>query len=104
MYTMQALWTQVREGLDVVTVVFANRSYAVLNMELNRVGAASVGPKAKDMLDLTRPNLDFVALAQGMGVEATRATTAEEFAEQLGSALASGGPRLIEAVVPPLGL
>ena len=56
------------------------------------------------MLDLTRPELDFVALAQGMGVTATRATTAEEFNEQLREALATSGPRLIEAVVPPLGL
>jgi len=104
MYTLQALWTQVREQLDVVTVVFANHSYAVLNMELNRVGAAEVGPKALKMLDLTGPTLDFVALAQGMGVAATRATTSEEFADQLGAALAAGGPRLIEAVVPPLGL
>ena len=104
MYTLQALWTQVREQLDVVTVIFANRSYAVLNMELNRVGAESVGPKAKRMLDLTGPDLDFVALAQGMGVAATRATTAEEFNHQLAAALAAPGPRLIEAVIPALGL
>ena len=104
MYTLQALWTQVREQLDVITVIFANHSYAVLNMELNRVGAASVGPKALKMLDLTGPTLDFVSLAQGMGVEASRATTSEEFVEQLQAALAAGGPRLIEAVVPPLGL
>lgn len=104
MYTLQALWTQVREGLDVTTVIFANRSYAVLNMELNRVGATSIGPIAKTMLDLTGPELDFVALAQGMGVAATRATTAEEFNEQLAAALQTKGPRLIEAVVPPLGL
>ena len=56
------------------------------------------------MLDLTGPTLDFVALAQGMGVPATRATTAEEFTEQLQAALAASGPQLIEAVVPPLGL
>ncbi|MFN8052049.1 MAG: acetolactate synthase large subunit [Acidimicrobiales bacterium] len=104
MYTMQALWTQVREQLDVVTVIFANHSYAVLNMELNRVGASDVGPKALRMLDLTGPTLDFVALAQGVGVPATRASTSEEFCEQLSAALAAGGPRLIEAVVPPLGL
>lgn len=104
MYTLQALWTQVREDLDVVTVIFANRSYAVLNMELNRVGAESIGPKAKEMLDLTRPNLDFVALASGMGVAATQATTAEEFVAQFSAALAHRGPSLIEAVVPPLGL
>ncbi len=79
MYTLQALWTQAREGLDVTTVVFNNRSYAILNLELSRVGAEP-GPKALDMLDLSRPDLDFVALATGMGVPATRATTAEELA------------------------
>jgi len=104
MYTLQALWTQVREGLDVTTVIFANRSYAVLNMELNRVGAEAGGPKAKEMLDLTQPELDFVALATGMGVSATRATTAEEFNEQLAAALATPGPSVIEAVIPALGL
>ena len=85
-------------------MVFSNRSYSVLNMELRRVGAASVGPKALSMLDLHQPELDFVALARGMGVPATRATTAEELAEQLRDALTSGGPALIEAIVPPLGL
>lgn len=104
MYTMQALWTQAREELDVVTIIFSNHSYAVLNMELNRVGAEDAGPKALRMLDLTGPGLDFVALAQGMGVEATRATTGEELTEQLTAAFAAKGPRLIEAVIPPLGL
>src|SRR4029450_12992041 len=79
LYTVQALWTQAREGLDVVTVLYNNRSYAILNMELNRVGAAARGPKAKSLLDLAHPDMDFVALAQGVGVPATRATTADEF-------------------------
>lgn len=104
MYTLQALWTQVREDLDVTTIIFSNRSYAVLNMELNRVGAEAGGPRAKEMLDLTRPELDFVALATGMGVMATRATTAEEFTVQLEAALATPGPALIEAIIPALGL
>jgi acetolactate synthase-1/2/3 large subunit len=104
MYTLQALWTQVREGLDVTTVICNNGSYAVLNMELSRVGAETVGPKAKAMLDLHGPDLDFVALATGMGVPATRATTADELVEQLEAALATPGPVLIEAMVPPLAL
>src|SRR5690606_8357710 len=78
MYTLQALWTQAREGLDVVTIIFNNRSYAVLNMELDRVGAEAPGPHARDLLDLSRPDLDFVSLSQGLGVPATRATTADE--------------------------
>ena len=102
MYTLQAWWTMAREQLEVVTIIFNNSSYAVLNMELQRVGAAEGGEKARDMLDLTRPDLDFVALAKGMGVRATRATTAEEFAEQLGAAIAASGPSVIEAVVPSI--
>jgi acetolactate synthase I/II/III large subunit len=102
LYTLQSLWTQARESLDVVTVVFNNRSYAVLNMELNRVGAEPPGPKAKDLLDLTRPDIDFVALARGLGVPATRATTADELSDQLGRALTEPGPALVEAIVPTI--
>jgi acetolactate synthase-1/2/3 large subunit len=99
MYTAQALWTMAREGLDVTTVVLANRSYAILNMELQRVGAAAGGPKARAMLDLHTPDLDFVALANGLGVPATRAESAAEFSDQLGRALAAPGPNLVEAVI-----
>jgi acetolactate synthase-1/2/3 large subunit len=102
MYTLQAWWTMAREGLDVVTVIFNNASYAVLNMELARVGATAGGEKAKAMLDLHGPELDFVALATGMGVPATRATTAEDFVAQLQAALATRGPSVIEAIVPSI--
>jgi acetolactate synthase-1/2/3 large subunit len=101
LYTIQSLWTQAREGLDVVTIVFNNRSYAVLNMELNRVGAEA-GPKAKDLLDLSRPDIDFVAISEGLGVPASRATTAEELSDQLARALTAPGPALVEALVPPI--
>ena len=100
MYTLQSLWTQVREGLDVTTVIFNNRSYAILNLELHRVGA-DTGPRALDMLDLTRPDIDFVSLARGMGVEATRPASAEDFASDFERAMSSPGPHLIEAVLPP---
>ncbi|MGB6057302.1 MAG: acetolactate synthase large subunit [Microthrixaceae bacterium] len=100
MYTMQSLWTQARENLDVTTVILNNQSYAILNLELTRVGA-NPGPKALEMLDLTGPSLDFVSLATGMGVKATRATTAEEFTEQLETALNTPGPNLVEAILPP---
>ena len=102
MYTVQSWWTMAREDLDVVTILFNNASYAVLNMELNRVGATEGGPKAKEMLDLTRPTMDFVSIARGCGVPATRATTAEEFVDQLREALATPGPRVIEAIVPSI--
>ncbi|HZU79989.1 MAG TPA: acetolactate synthase large subunit [Acidimicrobiales bacterium] len=101
LYTAQALWTQAREGLDVTTVVFDNRSYAILAMELGRVGAGTGGARARRMLELDDPPLDMVALSKGMGVPATRATTVEEFAEQLAKALAEPGPALVDAVVPP---
>jgi acetolactate synthase-1/2/3 large subunit len=100
MYNLQALWTQAREALDVTTVIFDNRSYAILNLELSRVGAEAPGPRARDMLDLRRPDLDFVALAKGMGVQASRAETAEQFTEQFERALTEPGPHLIDALLP----
>lgn len=102
LYTISALWTQARENLNVTTVLLNNRAYAILRLELQRVGAASGGPKANDLLDLSRPDMDFVKIAEGMGVPASRATTAEELAEQLQQAFAEPGPHLIDAVVPPL--
>jgi len=99
MYTVQALWTQAREGLDVTTVLFANRAYASLKHELHNVGAHNPGRKALDMLEIGRPDLDWVALARGMGAEAGRATTNAEFIRQLRAGLASEGPYLIEAVI-----
>jgi acetolactate synthase-1/2/3 large subunit len=96
MYTLQALWTQAREGLGVTTVVLANQSYAILNMELQRVGADAGGPLARRLLDLTDPELDFVALAQGMGVPGRRVETAEELTAALEASLAEPGPALIE--------
>ena len=98
MYTISALWTHAREGLNITTVIFSNRRYAILAMELDRVGAAA-GEAARSLLDLSHPPLDFTALAAGMGVPASRAATAEEFAAQLGKALAEPGPHLIEALI-----
>jgi acetolactate synthase-1/2/3 large subunit len=99
MYTLQALWTMAREKLDVITVIFANRSYAILNIELMRVGAGNGGPKALSMLDIGDPTLDFCKLAEGMGVGASRAKTAEEFSAQFGEAVRARGPWLIEVVL-----
>jgi acetolactate synthase-1/2/3 large subunit len=98
-YTVQALWTMARENLDVTTVIFANRSYAILNIELHRVGAAGAGPKAMSMLDLHRPEMNWSGIAAGFGVESSRADTCEEFAAQFESAMRQRGPRLIEALV-----
>ncbi|CAM2926911.1 acetolactate synthase large subunit [Saccharomonospora xinjiangensis] len=102
LYTVQSLWTQARENLNVTTVVLNNRAYAILRMELQRVGAESSGPKAGSLLDLSTPDLDFVRMAEGFGVPATRAKTAEQLAEQFRRAVSEPGPHLIEAMVPPL--
>ena len=100
MYSLPALWTMAREKLDVVTIICANRSYNILNIELGRVGALQPGPKTLAMLDLHHPVLDFVKMAEGMGVEASRASTNAEFAAQFADAMARRGPRVIEAVLP----
>ncbi|QEA13388.1 acetolactate synthase large subunit [Comamonas flocculans] len=101
MYTIQALWTMAREGLNVTAIIFNNASYSVLNVELERVGAAGGGgPKARAQLDLQGPALNFAQLAQGMGVHAVRADTAEGFCRAFEYALARPGPHLIEALVP----
>jgi acetolactate synthase I/II/III large subunit len=102
MYTASALWTHAREQLDITTVIFSNRSYAILNMELERTGAPTTGRAARDLLDLSRPDIDFTGLAASMGVPASRAVTAAEFAAQLKAALAEPGPHLIEAALPPV--
>lgn len=101
MYTIQSLWTQARESLDVTTVILANRSYAILQFELARVGASGNGERAHAMLDLHRPELDFVEIATGLGVPASRAHTADELVQLLDRSLASEGPSLIEAVLAP---
>ncbi len=107
MYTISALWTQARENLDVTTVLYNNAAYAILRLELRKVGAETgpdtpVGPRAAALLDLSEPTIDFAALATGMGVPARRVGTAEEFAEALRWALAEPGPHLIDAVVPSI--
>jgi acetolactate synthase-1/2/3 large subunit len=95
MYSLQALWTQAREKLDVVNVVFANRVYKILHGELISVGATP-GRASNELFDLARPELDWVKLAGGMGVEAARVETLEGFADVFKSACARRGPFLIE--------
>jgi acetolactate synthase-1/2/3 large subunit len=103
MYTISGLWTQARENLDVTTVIYNNGAYDILRIELQRVGAGSApGPKALDLLDLSRPTIDFVKIAEGLGVPARRVTSAEEFADALRAAFAEPGPHLIDAIVPSI--
>jgi acetolactate synthase-1/2/3 large subunit len=99
MYTLQSWWTQARESLDVTTVILENRSYAILELELSRVGAEQAGPAAKAMLELDTPPLDFVSLARGMGVPAERATSAEVLTSMLARSFSEPGPSVIVADV-----
>lgn len=99
MYSLQSLWTQAREQLNITTILFANSSYAILKHELDNVQATS-GQVALDMMELDRPTLDWVAMAGGMGVQAQRVTTVAEFRVALEHAFEHNGPFLIEAVIP----
>ncbi|HEY1342046.1 MAG TPA: acetolactate synthase large subunit [Bryobacteraceae bacterium] len=99
MYTLQSLWTMARENLDVTVVIFANRRYQILEVEMRRTGAASIGRAAESMIDIGQPPLDWVRLSEGMGVPATRAAATAEFAAHFREAVAVRGPRLIEALL-----
>jgi acetolactate synthase-1/2/3 large subunit len=96
MYTLQALWTMAREGLKVTTVVFANRTYAVLKREFSYLGVGEPGPKAEELFDIGKPDLDWVQLAKGMGVPACRVTSLEALANALRNGFEGEGPILIE--------
>ena len=99
MYTVQGLWTQARENLDVVTIVFANNAYRILQGEMTNVGVNSYGANARKMLDLDQPKLDWCSLAKGLGVESGRATNTAEFVKLYTAALSRKGPFLIEAAM-----
>jgi acetolactate synthase-1/2/3 large subunit len=99
LYTVQALWTQAREDLDVTTVVCANRGYRILQHELARAGHERLGPAAAALTDLDDPRIDWVHLARGLGVAARSVGSAEELTAALGWALTEPGPHLVEAAL-----
>ena len=99
LYTLQALWTQAREGLDVVTLICANRSYRILQIEMARAGITEPGPTARSLTDLGNPPIDWVELSRGFGVPGVRAETCDELIHALRRAFAEPGPALIEAVL-----
>ena len=99
MYTVQSLWTMARERLDVTVVVFANHSYRILNIEMGRTGAGNPGPSASKLLDLGDPKIDWVSVARGLGVEAVRCETAEQFEAAFARAMSEPGPKFIEAAI-----
>jgi acetolactate synthase-1/2/3 large subunit len=99
LYTTQSLWTMARERLDIVVVILANRRYRILDVEMGRTGAGKVGPRADAMIDLTRPEVDFVKLAEGLGVQGARTASTIEFIREFTAAMREPGPRLIEAIL-----
>jgi acetolactate synthase-1/2/3 large subunit len=99
MYTLQALWTQAREQLNVKTIILNNRSYRILGLELTRAGVKEFGKQAQSLIRLTDPPIDWVSLGKGMGVPGARVETVEELTREVELALAETGPRLIEAIL-----
>ena len=99
MYTVQSLWTQAREGLNITNVIFSNKAYAILQVELERVGALETGDRAKSMFSLDNPEINWVSLSKSMGVPANRTTTVEQFSKAFSDGLNSEGPSLIEVII-----
>lgn len=99
MYTIQSLWTQAREGLNVTNLIFSNKAYAILQVELERVGALETGDRATSMLSLDNPEINWVSLANSLGVPAKRTLTVEEFHKAFSDGMNSEGPSLIEIVI-----
>ena len=102
LYTIQSLWTQARERLDVTTVIVNTAAYAILRGELARTGAGEAAELASRMLDLSDPTTDFASISRGFGVPARTVRTAEDLVAALREAYAEAGPHLIEAIVPPV--
>jgi len=100
MYTVQALWTQAREGLNVTTLICSNRSYRILQVELRHAGVTSYGPNTQALTELTKPPIDWVKIAQGFGVPGVTVSTAEDLARELSNAFTEPGPHLIEMLLP----
>ena len=96
MYTIQSLWTQAREQLDVTTIIFANRSYAILKAEYANMGAGAPSQRALDMIDIDRPSIDWQAMARSMGVPSVAVDTAEGFHQAMVDSTREPGPKLIE--------
>ena len=99
MYTVQALWTMVREQLDVTVVLLNNRSYAILNIELSRVGVEQPGPTALSLLDLSNPDLEWTDIARGMGMQAVKVETVGALDQAFADAMVQRGPSLIEVML-----
>ena len=95
MYTVQALWTQARENLNITNIIFSNKSYEILKIELDRVGAVKTGSRAESMLSLDKPEINWVELGTSMGVPSYEPKTVEEFTKAFNQSVAESGPSLI---------
>ena len=96
-YTIQALWSQARENLDITTVIFANNSYNILDVEYGRLGVSEVGDIAASLFNIGDPSIDWVSLAKGFGVPGGKANTAEELCMLLEKSYKTPGPFIIQA-------
>jgi acetolactate synthase-1/2/3 large subunit len=99
MYTVQGLWTVAREGLDVLTIVFANHAYRILNIEMGRTGAGNPGPASRSLLDLGSPRIDWVGAGEGLGVPAVRCEDAASLDRAVARAMSERGPAFIEVAL-----
>lgn len=99
MYTVQALWTMARENLDITVLLLNNSSYAILNIELQRVGVEHPGPTALSLLDLSNPTIQWTDIAHGMGIKAQKVTQVQALDDAFAAAMAERGPRLIEIIL-----
>jgi acetolactate synthase-1/2/3 large subunit len=99
LYTLQSLWTQAREGLNVITLLCANHAYRVLGIELMRAGVKQPGAQALSLIDLSNPKIEWTRMARGLGVPAVRVETADSLVRELERALSESGPQLIEVVM-----
>ena len=95
MYTVQALWTQARENLNITTLIASNHKYNILQVEADRA-EVKLGPKARSLTDITDPEIGWVKLAEGLGVQAVAVETTESLAFEINRSLEEGGPHLIE--------
>lgn len=99
LYTVQALWTQARENLNVTTIICSNRSYRILRIELARAGENNPGDKARSLTDLGQPPIDWISVAKGFGVPATRVQSSEDLTKAIERSVENAGPHLIEAIL-----
>ena len=99
MYTVQALWMQARESLNITTLICANRNYNILNIEFTRSGVTLPGRYAQSLTDISNPAINWVQVSKGMGVPAVAVNSCEKLSEQLDRALKEPGPHLIEMVL-----